>query len=90
MAPPLVADICGAGAPVTGAGLVADEDPEGAVAAPGCMADEPVVVEPEPLATGRSVPPDGGGGVVWARAGAAAKAVATRQAAMCFFSMILS
>jgi hypothetical protein len=53
------------------------------------MAGEPLVVEPDPEATGRSVPADGAG-VVWASAGAAAKAVATRQAAMCFFSMIIS
>ena len=57
--------------------------------APGCMADEPVVAEPVPDAVGRSVEPDGVV-EVWARAGAAAKAVATRQAAMCFFSMFIS
>jgi hypothetical protein len=38
---------------------------------------------------GRSVEPDGVVDV-WASAGAAAKAVATRQAAMCFFSMFIS
>jgi hypothetical protein len=36
--------------PVDGAAVV----PE-----PGCMADEPEVVEPEPDAVGRSVDPDG-------------------------------
>jgi hypothetical protein len=58
--------------------------------APGCMAEEPDVVVPVPDAAGRSVPPDGGAGVVWAKAGATAKAVATRQAAMCFFSIVFS
>jgi hypothetical protein len=53
------------------------------------MADEPDVAEPEPVAVGRSVEPDGVVDV-WASAGAAAKAVATRQAAMCFFSMFIS
>ncbi|HEY8382857.1 MAG TPA: hypothetical protein VIL09_11980 [Microvirga sp.] len=57
--------------------------------APGCMAGEPVDVEPEPVAVGRSVPADGAGGV-WARTGAAANAVATRQAAICFFSILIS
>ncbi|MBB4041485.1 hypothetical protein GGR34_003162 [Microvirga flocculans] len=54
---------------------------------PGCMAGEPVAVEPEPVAAGRSV-----GAVedeVCAKAGAAAKAVTTRQAAICFFSIVL-
>lgn len=57
--------------------------------APGCMAEDPVVAEPDPVAAGRSV---GADGVVevWANAGAAAKAVATRQAAMCFFSIVFS
>jgi hypothetical protein len=50
----------------------------------GCMAEEPVEVEPDPDAVGRSVEPEGG---VCAKAGAAAKAVATRQAAICFFSI---
>jgi hypothetical protein len=50
------------------------------------MADEPVVVEPEPEAAGRSVEPEGVVEVC-ARAGAAAKAVTTRQAAICFFSI---
>src|SRR5919112_6378403 len=53
----------------------------------GCMADEPVVDEPEPEAVGRSVPPDGAAGEVCAKAGAAANAVTTRQAAICFFSI---
>jgi hypothetical protein len=59
----------------------AEDEPE----APGCMAGEPVVVEPEPEAAGRSVGADGD--EVCARAGAAAKAVTTRQAAICFFSI---
>jgi hypothetical protein len=58
------------------------EEPE----APGCMAGEPDVVVPVPDAAGRSV---GAEGVVevCAKAGAAAKAVTTRQAAICFFSI---
>jgi hypothetical protein len=62
--------------------LIVDEEPE----APGCMAGEPVEVVPVPDAAGRSV---GAEGVVevCARAGAAAKAVTTRQAAICFFSI---
>jgi len=49
--------------------LVPDiEDPEAVVepepivapeVAPGCIADEPEVADPEPLAAGRSVPPEG-------------------------------
>ena len=54
---------------------------------PGCMAEEPDVGEPEPEAVGRSVPADGAG---WARAGAATNTVANRQAAMCFFSIVVS
>jgi hypothetical protein len=58
---------------------------------PGCMAEDPEVVEPEPAAVGRSVPPDGAGAVVdWAKAGAVASAVATRQAAICVFSISFS
>jgi hypothetical protein len=53
------------------------------------MADDPVVAEPAPEAVGRSVEPDGVVDVC-ARAGTAAKAVATRQAARCFFSMFIS
>jgi len=60
-----------------------DEPPE-----LGCMAGEPVLVVPEPEAAGRSVGADGDVEVC-ARAGAAAKAVATRQAAICFFSIAL-
>lgn len=56
--------------------------------APGCIADEPDVVEPEPLAVGRSVPPDGA--VVCATAGAVARAVAKRQAAICVLSIWIS
>jgi len=63
-----------------------DEELADGFAVPGCMAGEPVVVEPEPAAAGRSVDPDGAVGVC-ARAGAAAKAVAMRQAAICFFSI---
>jgi len=54
---------------------------------PGCMAGEPDVVEPEPVAAGRSVAPEVGAVVeVWAKAGAA-KMVAKRQAAICFLSI---
>jgi hypothetical protein len=62
--------------------LMVVEEPE----APGCMAGEPDVVVPVPDAAGRSV---GAEGVVevCAKAGAAAKAVTTRQAAICFFSI---
>jgi hypothetical protein len=56
---------------------------------PGCMAEDPEVVEPEPAAVGRSVPPDGAV-VDWAKAGAVASAVATRQAAICVFSISFS
>jgi hypothetical protein len=61
-------------------------DPEFALGA-GCIAGEPEVVDPEPEAVGRSVPADGG---AWAKAGAATKAVAMRQAAMCFLSIKIS
>jgi hypothetical protein len=59
---------------------------------PGSMAGEPEVAAPEPDAAGRSADgvdkgPVGWGAVVdWAKTGAA-RAVAKRQAAMCFFSM---
>src|SRR5215208_133305 len=56
----------------------------------GCIAEDPEVVEPEPVAAGRSVAPEGpglAGAVDWASAGAAASAVATRQAAMCDFNI---
>src|SRR3954466_15094608 len=56
----------------------------------GCIAEDPEVVEPEPVAAGRSVAPEGpglAGAVDWASAGAAASAVATRQAAMCNFNI---
>src|SRR3954454_6373166 len=56
----------------------------------GCIAEDPEVVEPEPVAAGRSVAPEGpglGGAVDWASAGAAASAVATRQAAICNFNI---
>jgi hypothetical protein len=58
----------------------------------GCIAEEPEVVEPEPVAAGRSVAPEAAGGLVvdWAKAGAAARAVATRQAAMWVFSIDVS
>jgi len=83
--PPMVDDPV-AGAPVDGATV----DPLPVPApAPGCMADDPVVADPVPEAVGRSVEPDGVVDVC-ARAGAAPKAVATRQAAMCFFSIFIS
>jgi hypothetical protein len=63
--------------------LIVDEEPE----APGCMAGEPVEVVPVPEAAGRSVGAEGLVVEVCARAGAAAKAVTTRQAAICFFSI---
>src|SRR5215217_6405568 len=56
----------------------------------GCIAEDPEVVEPEPVAAGRSVAPDGpglAGAVDWASAGAAASAVATRHAAICNFNI---
>jgi hypothetical protein len=58
----------------------------------GCIAEEPEVVEPAPVAAGRSVAPDGPGGLVvdWAKAGAAASAVAKRQAAMWVFNIDVS
>jgi len=62
--------------------FIVDEEPE----EPGCMAGEPVLVVPEPEAAGRSVGADGVVEVC-AKAGAAAKAVTTRQAAICFFSI---
>ena len=53
---------------------------------PGTMAGDPEVVEPEPEAAGRS---DDGAVVDCAKAGAA-RAVAKRQTAICFFSMEIS
>src|SRR3954470_24231530 len=60
----------------------------------GCIAEDPEVVEPEPVAAGRSVAPEGpglagavAGAVDWARAGAAASAIATRHAAICNFNI---
>jgi hypothetical protein len=61
--------------------------PPTAAPALGCMAGEPEVVEPEPMAAGRSVAPEGGGGLDCANPGAAANAVATRQAAICDFNI---
>src|SRR5215211_7756271 len=49
----------------------------------GCIAEDPEVVEPEPVAAGRSVAPEGpglAGAVDWASAGAAASAVSARGA----------
>jgi hypothetical protein len=80
------ADICGELVPAAGEPLIVEGPVE---AAPGCIADEPDVVEPEPVAIGRSVPADGGGGFC-AKAGAATKAVAKRQPAICFISMVFS
>jgi len=57
----------------------APEDDE--VPAPGVIAGEPEVVDPDPVAVGRSDELDDV--EVWAAAGAAASAVARRQAAMC-------
>src|SRR5215207_9907328 len=69
---------------------VAAPAPEAVPPVEGCIADDPEVVEPEPVAAGRSVAPEGpglAGAVDWAKAGAAASAVATRQAAMCDFNI---
>jgi hypothetical protein len=66
-----------------------EDEPGAAGAGAGCIAGEPVVAEPDAVAAGRSVPPDGEV-VFWARAGAATKVVANRQAAMCFFSIVFS
>jgi hypothetical protein len=60
-------------------------EPTDGLGAPGCMALEPVAVEPEPDAAGRSVAPEGVVDVC-AKAGAA-NMVATRHAAICFFSI---
>jgi hypothetical protein len=84
---PLVAGMLDA--PVAGA----DEPVDGATVAPelapGCIADDPLVVEPDPDAVGLSVGPDGVVEVC-ARTGVAANAVATRHAAICFFSIFIS
>ena len=94
------APAAGAPAPVWEADPVAEEvpmledEPEAlgvaGAAGAGCIAGEPVAVVPEPDAVGRSVAPDGAVPEVWARAGTAAKAVATRQAARCFLSILFS
>jgi len=60
-------------------------DPADAPLAAGFMAGEPEVVDPDPVASGRSVEPDDI--EVWARAGAVASAVAIRHAAMCVFTI---
>jgi hypothetical protein len=54
---------------------------------PGCMAGEPEVVDPEPVAAGRSV---GGVVAVCARAGTATRAEAKRQAAIWVLSIEIS
>jgi hypothetical protein len=54
---------------------------------PGCMAGEPDVADPEPVAVGRS---EDGAVVVCARAGIVARAEATRHAAICVLSMEVS
>jgi len=61
--------------------MVDPAEPDDAPLVAGLMAGEPEVVDPDPVAMGRSVEPDEV--EVWARAGAAASAVAIRQAAMC-------
>jgi len=61
-----------------------DDAPDAPLVA-GFMAGEPEVVDPDPVASGRSVEPDDV--EVWARAGAAASAVATRHAAICVFTI---
>jgi hypothetical protein len=80
-------------APVAGDDMVEDEPAEPGCmlpAVPGCIAGEPIVAEPDPDATGRSVALEEVVLEVWARAGAATKAVATRHAAKCFFSIFYS
>jgi hypothetical protein len=68
-----------------------DAGPEGVpeTVAPelGCIAEEPEVVEPEPVAAGRSVDPDGAGACATA---GAASAAAARQAAMQVLNIGLS
>jgi hypothetical protein len=64
-----------------------DEPAVEALPPPGTIAGEPDVVESVPVAAGRSV--DGAVVVDCAKAGAAS-VVATRHAAMCFFSMVES
>jgi len=61
-----------------------DDAPDAPLVA-GFMAGEPEVVDPDPVASGRSVEPDDV--EVWARAGVAASAVATRHAAICVFTI---
>lgn len=63
-------------------------DPAAVEPALGCIAEEPEVAEPEPVAAGRSVPPEGA--VDCAKAGAVASAEAMRQAAICVFSIWFS
>jgi hypothetical protein len=60
------------------------------VLVPGRMDGEPAASEPVPVAVGRSVPPEAPGAVDCARAGAAARAVANRQAAMWVLSIVVS
>jgi hypothetical protein len=76
--------------PAVDPAVVSDiEEPEPADAlGEGCIADDPDVVDPEPDAAGRSVPPEGA--VDCAKAGAATRAVATRHAAICVLSMSIS
>jgi hypothetical protein len=54
---------------------------------PGCMAGDPEVVEPEPVAAGRS---DEGAVVPCAKADAVTRAVAMRQAVICVLSIDVS
>ncbi|HEX2724472.1 MAG TPA: hypothetical protein VHN20_01490 [Beijerinckiaceae bacterium] len=70
-----------AAGPVPGVTL----DPGAGLVPPGSIAGEPDVVECVPVAVGRSV----AGAPDCAKAGIAA-AVATRQAAICFFSIVIS
>jgi len=61
--------------------------PDPLPAPPGCMAGDPEVVDPEPVATGRS---DEGAVVVCAKAGTATRAVANKQAVIWVLSISLS
>jgi hypothetical protein len=69
--------------PVSPEAVVPDAPP----VPPGCMAGDPEVVEPEPVAAGRS---DEGAVVPCAKADAVTRAVAIRQAVMCVLSIDVS
>jgi len=62
-------------------------EPDAVPLVAGFMAGEPEVVDPDPVANGRSVEPDDV--EVWARAGAATSVVINKQAAICVLIMEL-